>query len=347
MKNAVRKSFITLAVTVLVFSLGAAAWASGKKVTWADQKINDNPKKIQFAVIGDRTGQERPGVFKQAMQKLNLMKPDFVVCVGDVIQGQTQDVNVMTKQWDEFDTLKSKLSVPFFLASGNHDIANKAMSKFYQQRYGNPYYHIIYKDILFLFINTNDPSAEISDDVPQEVKDKLSQDYKTMKRRIKKEGHTPEVMEFIDKVEKEQRKYNGAKMTDAQGDYFEKVLKDHKDVRWTFVVMHNRIWQQENKPAAWLRLERLLADRPYTVFGGHLHFHEQVVIKGKSYIGMGTVGGGWNWPLTKPGVYDHILWVTVEDGQPSIANLILGGIRDNTDIRPPVEEKAVTPIKAK
>jgi hypothetical protein len=38
---------------------------------------------IQFVVMSDRTGGMRPGVFRDAIEKVNLLHPQFVISVGD------------------------------------------------------------------------------------------------------------------------------------------------------------------------------------------------------------------------------------------------------------------------
>lgn len=40
-----------------------------------------------FAIVSDRTGWHRPGVFESAMARLNWLSPDFVMSVGDLIEG--------------------------------------------------------------------------------------------------------------------------------------------------------------------------------------------------------------------------------------------------------------------
>jgi len=48
------------------------------------------------------------------------------------------------------------LDMKFFRAVGNHDIGNAVMRKEYETRYGCPYYHFVYKDVLFLVVCTED-----------------------------------------------------------------------------------------------------------------------------------------------------------------------------------------------
>ena len=52
-----------------------------------DKPFLDTPDSFQFGVVSDRTGGHRPGVFDQAMDKINLLQPEFVMCVGDLIEG--------------------------------------------------------------------------------------------------------------------------------------------------------------------------------------------------------------------------------------------------------------------
>ena len=40
--------------------------------------------------MSDRTGGNRWGVFQDAIFKLNLLQPEFVMSVGDMIQGYTR-----------------------------------------------------------------------------------------------------------------------------------------------------------------------------------------------------------------------------------------------------------------
>ncbi len=50
---------------------------------WTDLDLNNRPENFQFAIVTDRTGGHRPGVFPSACRKLNLLQPEFVMSVGD------------------------------------------------------------------------------------------------------------------------------------------------------------------------------------------------------------------------------------------------------------------------
>ena len=126
---------------------------------WTDTIVNDSPEKFQFAIISDLTGGERAGVFDQAVDKLNQLQPDFVVSIGDLVEGYTTDQKHLADQWKVFNSRLEKLDSPFFYLPGNHDISNEWMLGEWEKRFGTPYYHFRYRKVLFLVVNTeNFPS---------------------------------------------------------------------------------------------------------------------------------------------------------------------------------------------
>jgi len=135
---------------------GAIQIASGEKNPWTNLKLNNSAEQFQFAVISDRTGGHRANVFAKAVHQINLLQPQFVVSVGDLIEGYTTKPEVMKKEWDEFDSFTKKLEMPFFYVPGNHDLTNKAMIEYWGGRYGKTYYHFVYKNTLFLAVNSED-----------------------------------------------------------------------------------------------------------------------------------------------------------------------------------------------
>ncbi|MEC9160088.1 MAG: metallophosphoesterase, partial [Bacteroidota bacterium] len=91
---------------------------------WTDTLINDSEQKFTFAVVTDRTGGHRKGVWQKGVEKLNLMQPAFVVSVGDLIEGYTENIRQINKQWNEFNEMVNQLEMPFFYVAGNHDYTN-------------------------------------------------------------------------------------------------------------------------------------------------------------------------------------------------------------------------------
>ncbi len=124
---------------------------------WTDLDLNNRPENFQFAIVTDRTGGHRPGVFPSACRKLNLLQPEFVMSVGDLIEGGTTDLGQLDKEWQEFNGFVDGLEMPFFYTAGNHDLSNMAMLPVWQNQFGRTYYHFVYHDVLFMVLNSEDP----------------------------------------------------------------------------------------------------------------------------------------------------------------------------------------------
>ena len=125
---------------------------------WTHLNFANNPKDFQFAIISDRTGGPRAGVFEDAIQKLNWLMPEFVMSVGDLIKGaKGNDSLELNKQWGDHFKRIEPLKMPFFHLAGNHDIkANNAFQvDYWNKLFGSPYYSFVYKDVLFLNLFSN------------------------------------------------------------------------------------------------------------------------------------------------------------------------------------------------
>jgi predicted phosphodiesterase len=127
---------------------------------WTNLRLNNAPETFHFLVVSDRTGGHRARIFSEAVEQINLLQPTFVVSVGDLIEGYSKDQAKLASEWKEFQTYTSKLQMPFFYVPGNHDVSNPTQSDLWKERFGRPYYHFVYKDVLFLALNSDDPSED-------------------------------------------------------------------------------------------------------------------------------------------------------------------------------------------
>ncbi len=109
-----------------------------------------------FAILSDRTGGERPGVFTDAIEKTNLMRPDFVVCMGDLIEGYISDRAEIARQWNEFDRLIRRLEAPVFFTPGNHDLATPEQIEAWEKRFGPRHFFFLHQNALFVILDTED-----------------------------------------------------------------------------------------------------------------------------------------------------------------------------------------------
>jgi 3',5'-cyclic AMP phosphodiesterase CpdA len=252
---------------------------SGSTHPWSHLEPNSDPDNFQFAIVTDRTGGHRPGVFMDAVNKLNLLQPEFVVSVGDLIEGYTRNEEVINREWDEFNGFIEELQMPFFYVPGNHDYINDVMARIWKERFGPSYYYFVYRDVLFLCLNTEAATRGPG-------------------------------LGGIDK---------------PQYEYIKKVLDEHRDVRWTLVFMHQPLWILDNT-MYWKDVVQLLKDRRHTVFAGHNHHYVKYTRNNSKYIMLATTGGTSRLRGPNFGEFDHVVWVTMTDEGPVIANLILEGI---------------------
>jgi 3',5'-cyclic AMP phosphodiesterase CpdA len=297
-------------------------------------KFKNDPDEFQFAIITDNAGGARPGVFPKAVEMVNLLQPEFVVNAGDLIEGYSEDEAEVRAQWQEIDEYLEQLDMPFFFVPGNHDLNSDASIKVWRERFGEDrgYYHFVYKNVLFLMANTEDPPKTVADlqRTSPELYQRIAVNYPAMEKLQAKKHHTAKdgrkLLELAEPVEEWLGEIN---ISDAQVAYFKKVLKANPDVRWTFCFMHAPPYftptTAEKDPGDFPKIEVLLADRSYTVFSAHTHTYNYEQRNGRDYITTAT-SGAINVP--RPGAIDHVVWVTVTDQAPKIANLLLNGILD-------------------
>jgi hypothetical protein len=271
----------------------------GEARPWTTQPFNNAGETFRFAVVSDRTGGHRAEIFSKAVSMLNLMQPEFVLSVGDLIEGYSEKEPAVRSMWNEFETYVNQLQMPFFRVPGNHDISNNTMVSVWKSKFGKIYYHFVYKNVLFLCLNT--------------------EDFPTGKKAA-------------------------TRISPEQVEYFSRVLAENKNVRWTFVALHKPVWNSANPDEiGWTAFEKLLLDRPYTVFAGHVHHYEKFVRHGRNYYQLATTGGGSKLRGLKYGEFDHVAWVTMKQDGPVLANVLLNGVlpEDLGAIRPVAEEKGV------
>lgn len=263
----------------------------GKK-PWTHENFITGDNKFTFVIIPDRTGSERPGVFEKAIKKANLLQPDFIMSVGDLIQGPTnkkkQSPAHLREQWQELVSFTEKSQAPFFYIAGNHDIsrtrpgfprANEDSTMVWKEFAGsNTYYSFVYKDVLFLCLNAMEG----------------------------RDARVPQIG-----------------ITDQQAEWAVNVLNKHQNVRWTMVFVHNpSAWISEN----YIKIQKVLQKRKYTSFAGDWHHYIKFKRYGHDHYVLATAGGTSEMRGLEYGEFDHILYVTVTEKGPVVANILLDGI---------------------
>jgi hypothetical protein len=135
---------------------------------WTHTRLNNIVDEFQFAIVSDRTGSHRAGVFSRAVETLNLLQPEFVLSVGDLIEGGNKDDKKLNAEWRELDGYVQRLRMPFFYVPGNHDHGNVKTAEIWKEKFGASYYHFVYKGVLFLCLNTDDPPGSGSGHLGEE-----------------------------------------------------------------------------------------------------------------------------------------------------------------------------------
>ena len=110
--------------------------------------------------------------------------------------------------------------------------------------------------------------------------------------------------------------------------FIKSVFAQHPEPRWTIVLLHQPLWNYPSLNEDWLEVEALLGERDYTVFAGHFHQYSRVTRNDRNFITLATTGGGSGLRGTAFGEFDHVAWVTMREDGPRIANVLLDGIHD-------------------
>ena len=124
---------------------------------WMNIESLPDSDQFQFAIVSDRNGGGRHEVFRDAIAKLNMLRPNFVMCVGDLIPGYTRDRKALGAMWNEVIGDLRKLKAPFFFTPGNHDLTNDLQTSEWHSRLGRTYYHFMFRDVLFLVVDAEAP----------------------------------------------------------------------------------------------------------------------------------------------------------------------------------------------
>ncbi len=89
--------------------------------------------------------------FSLAVEKINTLKPDFVVICGDLVH-LPED-----RAFADFRRIRATLAVPSYCAPGNHDVGGEPNAKTlarYREMFGADYYRFTHKGHEFVVVNT-------------------------------------------------------------------------------------------------------------------------------------------------------------------------------------------------
>jgi hypothetical protein len=95
---------------------------------------------FHFVLLGDRTGEARPGVYERVWRQIATEHPAFALSVGDTIQGL--DDAAADAEWRQIRaTLRPYQRIPLYLTPGNHDVWSARSEELFQQYSGHPLHY--------------------------------------------------------------------------------------------------------------------------------------------------------------------------------------------------------------
>lgn len=119
---------------------------------------------FHFAILGDRTGEAQPGVYEEVWREIDASHPDFVISVGDTIEGGSD--RTAAAEWSALQPLlKQYAHCPLYFTPGNHDIWSEQSKRIYERETGRPvHYGFNYENAHFTILDNSGgglPDSEI------------------------------------------------------------------------------------------------------------------------------------------------------------------------------------------
>lgn len=263
---------------------------------------------FSFVVFGDRTGGPDDGVaiLADAVRDTNLLEPDLVMTVGDLIQGYTESPAWMT-QMAEFRAVMDKLICPWFPVAGNHDVywrykgteqkPENEMEELYEMHFGPLWYSFSHKNNYFIVLHTDEGNPETGE----------------------RTFHKPE----------------SQRMSPEQRAFLTEALARGKDADHVFVFLHHPRWLKGEYGDDWDNVHQLLveAGNVAAVFAGHIHYMRHDGKRdGIEYVSLATVGGHQSGTVPEAGYLNQYHVVTVRKDQIAMAAYPVGEVMDPRDI---------------
>lgn len=255
----------------------------------------DAAESFMFIVFGDRTGGPRSGikVLAKAVETTRWLDPDFVMTVGDLVEGYNTPDEWLTEM-TEYKGIMDALPMPWYPVAGNHDVYARpnlpgGHTNLYKQHFAPLYYSFNHKFAHFIVL-FSDESLAFSDP-------------------SKNQNMSPEQLDWL--------------KTDLASTKAERV----------FVFLHHPRWLQQYEGSNWPQVHQLFVDdaRPTTVIAGHIHaIRDDGRSDNVQYLTLGTVGGHPERELSHSSI-NHVTLVHVRHDRESVVHIPMDSVRPASD----------------
>jgi UDP-2,3-diacylglucosamine pyrophosphatase LpxH len=156
------------AIALAACTLVAARAAAGVNIGTDTQVAPSVPAPAQgytVAILADRTAGSDAGlaVLDRAVAEINLLKPDLVVHIGDLVPGYIRDMDRWEQDIARVKAILGRLEAPIFPVAGNHDVItgtdnpdDRRGEELYKRYFGPLYYSFDYRDTHFIVLYTEE-----------------------------------------------------------------------------------------------------------------------------------------------------------------------------------------------